>query len=122
MKYLFKKSLRKLGYKIVPYDSIPYNRRFLEIYEVFKDLNLILEKNAVKGVFVECGFGYGRSFAVLSHFAVKGTRDVYGFDSFKGFPNVLEIDDSNRNPKNGEWAVRTLSEANNFIKSLQAIP
>jgi len=118
MKYLFKRSLRKLGYKIVRYESIPYNRRFLEIYEVFKDLNSILEKNSVKGVFVECGFGYGRSFSVLSHFAVKGKRNIYGFDSFTGFPNVLGIDDSNRNPKNGEWAVRTLSEANNFIKSL----
>ena len=118
MKYLFKRSLRKFGYKIVRYESIPYNRRFLEIYEVFKDLNSILEKNSVKGVFVECGFGYGRSFSVLSHFAVKGKRNIYGFDSFTGFPNVLEIDDSNRNPKNGEWAVRTLSEANNFIKSL----
>ena len=118
MKYLIKRSLRKFGYKIVRYESIPYNRRFLEIYEVFKDLNSILEKNSVKGVFVECGFGYGRSFSVLSHFAVKGERNIYGFDSFTGFPNVLEIDDSNRNPKNGEWAVRTLSEANNFIKSL----
>jgi hypothetical protein len=118
MKYLFKRSLRKLGYKIVRYESIPYNRRFLEIYEVFKDLNSILEKNSVEGLFVECGFGYGRSFSVLSHFAVKGKRNIYGFDSFTGFPNVLGIDDSNRNPKNGEWAVRTLSEANNFIKSL----
>lgn len=118
MKYLFKTLLRKLGYKIVQYESLPYNKRMLETYEVFKDLTLILEENSVNGVFVECGYGFGRSFAIFSHFAAKERRKIYGIDSFIGFPNVSEIDYSIRNPRNGEWSVRSLSEAKKCIKNL----
>ncbi len=117
MKKLLKKILRKTGFKVERYEVLPYNKRIIEIYEVFSDLISIIEKNSIKGVFVECGFGYGRSFSVLSHFAIKLKRKIYGFDSFSGFPNVLQVDYSSRNPKNGEWSVRTLKEANKFISS-----
>ena len=118
MKNLLKKLLRALGLKIVKYESLPYNRRILETYEVFNSLILIIEKNSIDGVFVECGYGYGRSFTVFSHFAAKLKRKIYGFDSFIGFPNVLEADSSCRNPIKGEWSVRTLSEAKRCINNL----
>jgi hypothetical protein len=112
------KLLRRCGYKIASYESIHYTKQILKNYEVFSDLISILEKNSVKGVFVECGFGYGRSFAVISHFAIKLNRKIYGFDSFDGFPNVLEVDYSFRNPIKGQWAVRTLKEAKKSIIKL----
>jgi hypothetical protein len=115
MKSLLQNLMRKFGYKMVRYESLAYDRRILEIYELFEVVTNIIEKNLIKGVFVECGFGYGRSFAVLSHFATKYKRKIYGFDSFSGFPNVLEIDQSIRNPKKGEWSVRSEKEA---IKSM----
>ena len=45
-------------------------------------------------------------------------RKIYGFDSFSGFPNIVELDHSVRNPIKGEWAVRTLKEAKDSIKGL----
>lgn len=118
LKIFIGKLLRKFGYKITAYESVPYNKKFLEVYEVLYEIIQILEKRSVKGAFVECGYGHGRSFAVLSHFADKSGRKIFGFDSFKGFPNVTPADYSSRNPKRGQWSVRTLKEANKFIKSL----
>jgi hypothetical protein len=118
IKFFVAKLLRKIGLKIVRYESLPYNRRILQLYENFNNLVNILEKNSVEGQFIECGFGYGRSFAVLSHFSSRMRRKIYGFDSFKGFPNITESDRSIRNPKKGEWAVITLQEAKNSIEGL----
>ena len=122
LKIFIGKLLRKFGYKITTYESVPYNKKFLEVYEVLYEIIQILEKRSVKGAFVECGYGHGRSFAVLSHFADKSGRKIFGFDSFKGFPNVTPADYSSRNPKTGQWSVRTLKEANKFIKSLGIFP
>lgn len=118
MKKLFKKLLRKFGYKITRYESLPYNKRILEVNDIFQELIAIVEKNSVEGIFVECGFGYGRSFAVLSHYANKLKRKIFGFDSFIGFPNVTQDDQSLNLPKNGDWSVRTLEEANKYINGL----
>lgn len=71
MKKYLSNLLRHLGYKVVRYSVLPYNKRILEIYEVFKHLIEIVDRNAVQGALVECGFGYGRSFVVASHFAVE---------------------------------------------------
>jgi hypothetical protein len=118
MKKLIQKILRNFGYKIVNYESLPYSKRIPEIFELFEKITYNLEQNSIRGVYVECGFGFGRSFAVLSHFASRYKRKIYGFDSFEGFPNVLEIDRSERNPKIGEWAVRTYKEAEKMIENL----
>lgn len=111
--------LRRFGYKIVRYETIPYNKRMLNNYEVFQHLIKILDDNMVEeGALVECGFGYGRSFVVLCHFAVKGKRKIYGIDSFAGFPNVSKFDVSIRNPKKGQWSVRSLAESTRSIDRL----
>jgi len=112
------KLLRKLGFKIIPYERIDYIKQMLRNYEIFRDLISTLEKNSIKGVFVECGYGYGRSFVILGHFATKLKRKIYGFDSFNGFPNVSHIDYSYRNPIKGQWAVRTLKESKKSISKL----
>jgi hypothetical protein len=118
IRFILTKLLRNFGLKIVRYESLPYNKRFLQLYENFHFLVKILEKNSIKGQFVECGYGFGRSFAVLSHFSLRMRRKIYGFDSFKGFPNITESDRSIRNPKEGEWSVITLKEAKNSIERL----
>ncbi len=64
----------------------------------------------IEGDIVECGVGYGHSFfklCCLSHLENKD-RKIYGFDSFEGFPEPSEEDDSPRNPKRGEWNVATI--------------
>ena len=118
VKFFAKKLLRGIGYKLVRYESLAYNKRILSLYETFDYLSKIIQKNSIQGQFVECGYGYGRSFAVMSHFSTRLERKIYGFDSFSGFPSIVEFDESIRNPIQGEWAVRTLKEAQDSIKGL----
>ena len=118
MKFSARKLLRSRGYKIVRYESLPYSKRILKLYETFDYLTKVIQENSVQGQFVECGYGYGRSFTVLSHFSTRMNRKIYGFDSFCGFPNISESDHSIRNPIKGEWAVRTLKEAQDSIIGL----
>ena len=64
----------------------------------------------VPGTIVECGVGRGRSLLIISALNVLserregGLRDIWGFDSFAGFDEPSRQDNSNRNPKKGEWA------------------
>src|SRR5438309_7158044 len=72
-------------------------KRFLAMYELFK---LILP---VKGSIVECGVFRGfslMSWAKLSTILEPEnlTRRIYGFDSFKGFPEVNEKDGNSLAP------------------------
>lgn len=67
-------------------------KRFLAMYEVFK---MILP---VKGSIVECGVF--RGFGFMSWFKLSSilepenlTRQIYGFDTFEGFPSVADKDD-----------------------------
>ena len=118
VKFFVRKLLRNNGYKIVRYETLPYSKRILSLYETFDFLTKVILKNSIDGQFVECGYGYGRSFTVLSHFSTRMNRKIYGFDSFSGFPKIVELDRSIRNPIKGEWAVRTLKEAKDTVKGL----
>jgi len=109
MKHFLRNLLRKLGSKVIAYETLTYHKSIFEIYEVFNCLIGILKNNSTQGSFVELGFGQGSSFSVLSHFAVNEKRKIFGLDSFIGFPKVLDLDSSIRNPKVGEWSVRNLS-------------
>ena len=61
--------------------------------------------NNVDGNIVECGVGQGRSFLTLADLVYRetGQRILWGFDSFEGFPEPSIEDQSERNPKKGEW-------------------
>ena len=87
--------------------------RFLVLYEIF---NKILN---VKGSIVECGVnqGYGvMSWAKLSAILepVNLTRRVYGFDTFEGFPELSDKDQSSasNHVKKGDLVANTFSEIN----------
>ncbi|MEQ8667379.1 MAG: TylF/MycF/NovP-related O-methyltransferase [Rhodospirillales bacterium] len=64
----------------------------------------------VDGAIVECGIGRGRSLVVLSALNTLlgdghgGGREIFGFDSFQGFPEPRPEDASYREPKKGEWS------------------
>jgi hypothetical protein len=118
VKFFAKKLLRRIGYKLVRYETLLYNRRIPSLFETMDELSRIIQKNFTEGAFVECGYGIGRNFAVMSHFSNHLKRKIYGFDSFSGFPSIVEFDESIRNPIQGEWAVRTLKEAQDSIKAL----
>lgn len=60
---------------------------------------------------VECGVGRGRSLITIasleSLYAAankRARRTVFALDSFEGFPEPSVYDQSNRNPKKGEWS------------------
>jgi len=56
------------------------------------------------GDIVECGVGRGASYflIVFSMTSVSYPSRLYGFDSFRGFPEPSEWDDSPRRPRRGE--------------------
>jgi len=63
----------------------------------------------ISGDIVECGIGRGRSLLILctlNYFFDKnegGQRQIFGYDSFEGFPQPSIEDKSFRNPKKGDW-------------------
>lgn len=78
-----------------------------------------LKNRNIEGDVVECGFGFGRSFSVLSYLAKKHSRKIYSFDSFIGFPHVNNNDKSPRDSKVGQWKARSLKEAQKFANTLK---
>jgi len=73
-------------------------------YEYFKMIK------DISGDIIECGVGRGRSLTVISmlnsllDLAEGGERRIFAYDSFCGFPEPCEKDNSYRNPKAGEWS------------------
>ena len=61
---------------------------------------------AIAGNIVECGVGRGVSFFLLGKWATHlglGGR-LYGFDSFRGFPQPSPEDQSPRRPRRADWS------------------
>lgn len=104
------KGLKTFGYRLAPIDitsPAPFNYWQARRFQYFGRL-LSLVKD-IKGDIVECGIGVGETFFALSALACaeNAGRDLWGFDSFEGFPEPTPEDASPRNPKKGEW--------NNFL-------
>lgn len=114
-----KKALRSLGYKIQRIDpleeSIPadYNhspflprvyRGALDRYLYFKDM--VEKVRAVKGDIVECGVSIGHGALLFTLFSdyIGTPRSYCGFDSFEGFPEPVEKDETTPIKRKGFWA------------------
>ena len=91
----------------MPRQTIPMDRRQMKHFLCLSDLFGFVSN--VSGSVVECGVGKGRSFLQFSYLLIqegKG-RELWGFDSFEGFPDPVKEDASVRNPKKGEWSGTT---------------
>ncbi|MFT5466385.1 MAG: hypothetical protein ACI8UO_001485 [Verrucomicrobiales bacterium] len=64
----------------------------------------------IPGDIVECGVGRGRSLVIIAALnrllkpEEGGGRTLFAYDSFCGFPEPANEDESSRNPKKGEWS------------------
>jgi hypothetical protein len=69
--------------------------------------NLFRMTEDVPGDVVECGVGEGRSFIMLSNIIkiTSSLKNIWGFDSFEGFPSPSPEDTSIRNTGEGQHAV-----------------
>lgn len=104
MKSFFRQVLRRYGVHLHKGPFIPFSAR--QIRNLFYYKKMFNRIHNLEGTIVECGVGKGRSFLFLSYFSFveqKG-RNVWGFDSFEGFPEPTPNDISPRNPKKGEWS------------------
>jgi len=72
----------------------------------------------VPGDFVECGVGRGASLValILLAQAEAGRRNVWGFDSFLGFPEPTAEDASPRQPRKGELHFGTADQLTDQLK------
>ncbi len=102
LKRLIKKILRSRGIEVSSVYRTYADYRFMSYFEYFLFLYSFI--NGKKGDFVECGIGKGRTFLILSYLARKESRNLMGFDSFRGFPQPSDEDSSSRTPQKGEWS------------------
>lgn len=109
------------------------NRAALEMFRVpftavnaarflyFKDL--VDRTTGVEGDIVECGVGGAQSLLFLAILVKVGQdpRNLWGFDSFEGFPEPITADQSPRNVKAGQNAVsvkKVLRNINDYMDDM----
>lgn len=120
------------------FDQVSHSKEVSDYYHILNSSNILnvyywtvyleLIKN-IKGDIVECGVGRGRSLITLlslnryyeSISKNKIKRKIYALDSFLGFPEPTKEDNSDRNPKKGEWSTSPNNEFNYSIESLNKI-
>jgi predicted O-methyltransferase YrrM len=69
--------------------------------------DLIMKTRDVPGDIVECGVGEGVSMLLMAHIvhARQLDKQLWGFDSFEGFPEPTPEDESHRAAQKGEWSL-----------------
>lgn len=105
LRKFIKKIIRKSGYKIVPADQHAETpMTYTNVARLFYLHRLFMLTKEVPGDIVECGVGCGRSFLSLATILriEGGNKNLWGFDSFQGFPSPSEQDTSPRCPQEGE--------------------
>jgi hypothetical protein len=103
---LVDKILGRLGYKVQRENEIkPLELNFWWIKRTLYFKKMFDLVHDIEGDVVECGVGKGETFFILSAFvsAENSGRNIWGFDSFEGFPEPSKEDASPRNTKKGEW-------------------
>lgn len=103
-KAIVTRALGALGYEIRRAGAyhVIMNGQQVTRFLYFKRLFDVVRE--IDGDIVECGVGHGSSLLMLAFLVkeeMKG-RKVWGFDSFEGFPEPSEHDQSPRDPKAGE--------------------
>jgi len=101
-----KKILSTQGYALYqPSKGIPWPLSYHNINRLFYFKEMMDYISNVKGDIVECGVGQGESLIMLASLVKKELkgRNIWGFDSFEGFPQPGKEDKSIRNAREGEW-------------------
>lgn len=117
-KKMIKKALIVFGYEIRKKPSIclpEMNCLTVARLLYFKRLFDLIKP--VDGDVVECGVGYGNSFLMLASLIkdeMKG-RKLWGFDSFEGFPELSQYDESPRNLSQQECAGTSVLYVQNLL-------
>ena len=107
------KFLRKFGLRIAKYYSTSTTYETFNTYEHFLFISKLISRT--NGAFVECGFGTGKSFSALSHLAQRSEREIYGFDTFEGFPSVHENDIKDIKWEKGDFCNESYDRLTNII-------
>jgi len=95
-----------------------YYSGYLEKLVGFHAILRTAEETSLEGDVVECGVGRGLTIFTLGHFMSRaGSRRLYGFDSFEGFPEPTAADASMRRPVKGDlWSDTRLSHVRDHFR------
>lgn len=79
-----------------------YVEKTIGLFQIFR----YLKNNNIQGDIVECGVGRGVSIFKMGKIStiLEMNKNIYGYDSFEGFPEPNIKDSSFRNPKKGDWS------------------
>lgn len=87
-------------------------------------INIVLQnielEQLKKTVFLEAGIGHGNTFLYLALIAEKLDIRLFGYDSFKGFPKIINDKDrrvGGRKIKEGQWNVNSIEGLKNKLKN-----
>ena len=94
--------------------------RFIARYHLFK----MIEN--VPGCIFECGVHYGGGFSAWQHLSeiyepVNFTRRIFGFDTFKGFPDVTDVDNQGKGVSHSIGDFSVGGEQDLIINTLKSI-
>lgn len=119
LKKLIQKSFRLFGREIKQSHTFILDKRQMKTFSNMKYQFDRVSLASISGNIVECGIGRGRTFLYLSHLAEEEglNREVWGFDSFEGFPEPSVEDTSPRNPKKGEWNYMSVNDMWKILKN-----
>jgi hypothetical protein len=98
-----------------------FNSDNIQYYESLK--YFLLKTKKVEGDILEFGIGRGRSMIATCYLMHEHNiyKKYFAFDSFEGFGNISDEDNSYRKPKKKEWAFSPKKEFSYNIKNIKKI-
>ncbi|MDC1016408.1 macrocin O-methyltransferase [Planktomarina temperata] len=116
------------------FTQVPHDKDVDDYYHILNSSNVLnavywweffSQIRGLNGDIVECGVGRGRSLVtiasinkLISALDDRHEREIFALDSFEGFPEPTEFDNSKRSPQKGEWS---MSPNNQFKYSPETI-
>lgn len=124
-KLKLKRLLQKLGFMLSDSErpamitAMNYEQYFLLTTLINKSINNI-SKDDIKNLYiVEAGIGFGNTFSYLTLIAEKISTKIIGFDSFCGFPEIVNPRDRRLSKKKllkGQWNVSSKKSIKEKLK------
>jgi len=116
---MVKSIFKQMGYEI---RTKPFLMMSTESMGLLRYFGRLFDEIAhVEGDIVECGVYHGRTFLMLAYLLSeeqsKFNRMIWGFDSFKGFPQPTAEDILFRIPNKGRFRATSLEKVSEFFRS-----